>query len=97
MVDRVRQPTVHEDGSITVTAAIRVRVPDPLGLRARIALPHVNEDGEVYVGDDGDHAALARAVSIVLDAAPFAALGIELVDNAVSAPGATAFHPHLPD
>ena len=96
MVDRVRQPAVHEDGSVTGTAAIRVRVPDPLGLRARVALPHVNEDGEVCVGDDGDHAALARAVSIVLDAAPFVALGIELIDNAVSAPGATAFHPHLP-
>jgi hypothetical protein len=96
MVDRVRQPTVHEDGSITVTATIHVRVPDPVGLRARIALPHVNEDGDVYVGDDGDQAALARAVSIVLDAAPFGAVGIELLDNAVSAPGATAFHPHLP-
>jgi hypothetical protein len=92
---RVLGPQVHEDGSITVTAAIRVRVPDPLGLRTRVALPHENEDGELFVGDDGDQAALARAVSIVLDAAPFAALGITLVDNAVSAPGATAFHPHV--
>jgi hypothetical protein len=96
MADRVLQPQVHDDGSITVTAAIRVRVRDPLGLRARIALPHVNEDGQVYVGDDGDEAALARAVSIVLDAAPFEALGIDLINNQVSAPGATAFHPHLP-
>src|ERR1700712_4123306 len=97
MVDQVRQPKGPEDGATTGTAAIRVRAADPLGLRARVALPHVNEDGDVYVGDDGDQAALARAVSIVLDAAPFAALGIELVNNQVSAHGATAFHPHLPD
>jgi hypothetical protein len=95
MVDRVLQPQIHDDGSVTVTAAIRIRVPDPLGLRAKIAMPHVDEDGNVFVGDDGDQAALARAVSIVLDAAPFAALGIELVNNQVSAHGATAFHPHL--
>ena len=95
MADRVLQPEVHDDGSMTVTAAIRIRVSDPLGLRARIAMPHVNEDGEVFVGDDGDQAAIARAVSIVLDAAPFEALGIELVNNQVSARGATAFHPHL--
>lgn len=96
MSDRVLQPQDHDDGTVTVTAAIRIRVRDPLDLRARVALPHVNEDGEVFVGDDGDRAALARAVSIVLDAAPFEALGIELVNNQVSAPGATAFHPHLP-
>jgi hypothetical protein len=95
MVDRVLQPQVHDDGTVTVTAAIRIRVRDPLGLRAKVALPHVNEDGEVFVGDDGDPAAIARAVSIVVDAAPFEALGIELLDNQVSAPGATAFHPHL--
>ncbi|MDH2444798.1 hypothetical protein QDR37_12655 [Amnibacterium sp. CER49] len=96
MSDRVLQPQDHDDGTVTVTAAIRVRVRDPLDLRVRVALPHVNEDGEVFVGDDGARAALARAVSIVLDAAPFEALGIELVNNQVSAPGATAFHPHLP-
>jgi hypothetical protein len=96
MSDRVLQPQDHDDGTVTVTAAIRIRVRDPLDLRARVALPHVNEDGEVFVGDDGDRAALARAVSIVLDAAPFEALGIELVNNQVSAPGATAFHPHIP-
>lgn len=95
MAGRVLQPQVHDDGTVTVTAAIRLRVRDPLGLRARIALPHENEDGELFVGDEGDHAALARAVSIILDAAQFEALGIELVHNQVSAPGATAFHPHL--
>jgi hypothetical protein len=97
MVDRVLQPKVNDDGTITVTAAVRIRVPDLLGLRARLVLPVTNEDGEFSVGDDGDAAAIARAVSIVLDAAPFDALGIELVDNQVSAPGATAFHPHLPE
>jgi hypothetical protein len=95
MSDHVVQPRSHDDGTVTVTAAIRLRVRDPLGLRARIATPHVNEDGEVFVGDDGDQAALARAVSIVLDAAPFDVLGIELISNRVSAPGATAFHPHI--
>jgi hypothetical protein len=38
---------------------------------------------------------LARAISIVLDAARFDVLGIELIHNQVSAPGATAFHPHV--
>lgn len=95
MAGRVLQPQAHDDGTVTVTAAIRLRVRDPLGLRARVALPHENEDGELFLGDEGDPAALARAVSIVIDAAQFEALGIELVHNQVSAPGATAFHPHL--
>lgn len=95
MAGRVLQPQVHEDGTVTVTAAIRLRVRDPLDLRARVALPHENEDGQLFVGDEGDQAALARAVSIVIDAAQFETLGIELVHNQVSAPGATAFHPHL--
>ena len=95
MTNRTLQPEVHDDGTVTVTAAIRIRVPDAVALRARVAAPHVNEDGEMFLGDDGETTAIARAVSIVIDAAPFAALGIELVNNAVSAPGATAFHPHL--
>lgn len=92
---RVLQPEVHDDGTVTVTAAIRLRVRDPLDLRSRIALPQENEDGELIVGDEGDQAVLARAVSIVIDAARFDVLGIELVHNQVSAPGATAFHPHV--
>lgn len=95
MADRLLQPQIHEDGTITVTAAIRIRVADPLDLRAKIAMPQMNEDGELTVGDDGVQPAIARAVSIVIDAAPFAALGIELINNQVSASGATAFHPHL--
>lgn len=96
MSARVLQPEHHDDGTVTVTAAIRLRVRDPLGLRTRVALPHENEDGELYVGAEGDDASLARAVSIVIDAARFDVLDIELVHNQVSAPGATAFHPHLP-
>lgn len=96
MSGRVLQPQVHDDGTVTVTAAIRVRVLDPLDLRARVALPHENEDGQLFVGAEGDDSSLARAVSIVIDAARFDVLGIELVHNQVSAPGATAFHPHLP-
>jgi hypothetical protein len=92
---RVMQPEVHDDGTVTVTAAIRLRVRDPLDLRGRIALPQENEDGELFVGDEGDAAVLARAVSIVLDAARFDVLGIDLIHNQVSAPGATAFHPHV--
>ena len=95
MSERVLQPQVHEDGTVTVTAAIRIRIPDPIALRSRIAMPQLNEDGELTAGDEGDQAAIARAVSIVVDAAPFAALGIELVNNQVSARGATAFHPHI--
>ncbi|MFD1720733.1 hypothetical protein [Amnibacterium endophyticum] len=95
MSDRVMQPTRHDDGTVTVTAAIRLRVRDPLDLRTRVALPHENEDGELFVGAEGDDASLARAVSIVIDAARFDVLGIDLVHNQVSAPGATAFHPHL--
>jgi hypothetical protein len=92
---RVLQPEVHDDGTVTVTAAIRVRVRDPLDLRSRTALPQENEDGELFVGDEGDATVLARAISIVLDAARFDVLGIELIHNQVSAPGATAFHPHV--
>ena len=92
---RVLQPESHDDGTVTVTAAIRLRVRDPLQLRGRIALPQQNEDGELFVGDEGDAAVLARAVSIVLDAARFDVLGIDLIHNQVSAPGATAFHPHV--
>lgn len=95
MPARVLQPENHDDGTVTVTAAIRLRVRDPLELRGRIALPQQNEDGELFMGDEGDQAVLARAVSIVLDAARFDVLGIELIHNQVSAPGATAFHPHL--
>lgn len=95
MPHRLLQPEVHDDGTMTVTAAIRIRVADVVGLRGRVAAPHVNEDGDLYLGDDGNQIAIARAVSIVIDAAPFAALGIELVNNQVSASGATAFHPHL--
>lgn len=96
MSGRVLQPQHHDDGTVTVTAAIRLRVRDPLDLRVRVSLPHEDEDGRLYAGADGDDAALARAVSIVLDSAQFELLGIELVHNQVSAPGATAFHPHLP-
>jgi hypothetical protein len=95
MSARVLQPEIHDDGTITVTAAIRVRVRDPLDLRGRIALPQENEDGELFVARDDDQAVLARAVSIVLDAARFDVLGIDLIHNQVSAPGATAFHPHV--
>jgi hypothetical protein len=95
MSSRVLQPEIHDDGTVTVTAAIRLRVRDPLGLRGRIALPQENEDGELFVGDEGDAAVLARAVSIVVDAARFDVLGIDLIHTQVSAPGATAFHPHI--
>jgi len=93
---RVLQPQAHDDGTVTVTAAIRVRVLDPLDLRTRVSQPHENEDGELFAGAEGDDESLARAVSIVIDAARFDVLGIELIHNQVSAPGATAFHPHFP-
>ncbi len=95
MSRRTLQPEEPDDGTVTVTAAIRVRVADMIALRSRIALPQQNEDGELFVGDSPDASVLAQAISIVVDAAPFQALGIELINNQVSAPGATAFHPHV--